>query len=113
MGNENYTAARADLNVSGGYMDAAATNFDAAGEQAVEIDASTVRDWCENANQRASGMVSAISDYQLAMAYYTEGRDSEGNDYLDRGDAHYDSAGNYDIEDLSTLENELGTSIDT
>jgi len=111
--NGNYTAARADLNVSGGYMDAAATNFTAASNRATEIGASTVRDWCESANQRTSGMVSAIADYQLAMAYYSENRMDDGDDYINRGDAHWESANEYEIKDRSTLEEELGTSIDT
>jgi len=110
---ENYEAARADLNVSSAYFDSAATSFGASGDQATEIGANTVQSWCETANQKASQMASATSDYQVGMAYYAEGRYNDGDDYLDRGDAHYDSAEGYEMRDRSTLEDELGTSIDS
>lgn len=111
--NERYNAARADLNVAAGYMEAAVTNFDAASSRASEIDANTVQDWCQDANQRADGMASAVADYQIAMEYYDRGRDSEGDEYINQGDTHYQTAQNYEIRDRSTLEDELGTSINT
>ncbi|MGB9987302.1 hypothetical protein [Salarchaeum japonicum] len=109
---ESYSSARAEFNVAAGYFDSAATNFEAAKSRAEELNETSVSNWCDDTYQNAYALTSAVGDYQVAMAAYARNRDSTAQDYLDQGDSHYQTAQSYEVRDRSTLENELGISLD-
>lgn len=109
--NDQYDAIRADLNVAGGHFDSAAANFGGAVERAGEIGADQVEEWSSDAETKASAFFSAVSDYQVAMAHYSEGQDSQAEDKISDGDEHYSTVQEYEIKDRSDLEDELGASI--
>ena len=109
---ENYTATRAEMNVAVGYFDAATDNFDVASNRASDDEEISVESYCSDASSKSNQLALACSDYQTGAYYYTQNENTTAENYIDDGDRHYSNMESYELRDLSTLEDELGITID-
>jgi|GEM_PF-3102869 len=111
--NSNYSAARANFNAAGGYFDSAAVDFHGARVAADELDEDSVVSDCSDANSRADGLYNAMGAYQKMAYYYEDGERSRAQSYGTKGDSYYNTATSYPIADRSSLEEELGVTINS
>lgn len=105
---ENFTNASRLLSAAFAHFDSATEFFYLAGQKCRDNGYSEAESICVDSNNYAVNMADASDHFALAASYYATGDTSNGDTQVEQGNTDYNTAQDYSVESLGTLQTELG-----
>lgn len=110
--NAEYLSASYDFYEAEAYYRSAASVYDLAVDRANQYDFGTVSGWTDESRSKILFYNEAAADFGLAYLNYAA-EDSAGDQYIEEGNMHLESAQEYQSRSLTVLETELGYTLDS